>query len=118
MQIINKSGYVFKLGQKAVVECHVHGSKPSAKVRWFRGSQELQTSSLLSNPQNSEYELNQNYISEFNRDTNNLTKISYLTLVPQLSDNQQSLTCSASNPKLPNAESSSDTMTMSVQCKF
>lgn len=102
-----------------MIECQVHGSKPNAKVQWFKGSKELEAkgaSGSSSHQQNEE--LAQNHISEFNRDINNRTKVSYLTLVPQLSDNQQSLTCTANNPKMSNLESLSDSITMNVQCEY
>lgn len=112
---MNKTNYIFKLGQKITIECHVYGSRPAASVRWFRGSIELEHPSTISKSQNDEQSY---YISELTRDINsNQTKISHLTLVPQLSDNQQSLSCSANNPKMPNVPSISDFMIMNVLCK-
>lgn len=122
VKIINKStnDTSLKFNQKHIIECQVYGSKPSAKVRWFKGSEEITNNSPPTIENSMEKRNNNNYIiSELNRDisTNNLTKISYLTFTPQLSDNQQSLTCTAYNPKMPNAQSISDSMTMNVQCK-
>lgn len=124
MRIVRKQNYLLKLGQKLVVECQVYGSKPSASIQWFRGSQLLETGGSdvsqkePTNLQQGDDNSAQNYISEFNRDiNNNLTRISYLTLIPRLSDNQKSLVCSAHNPKLPNIEPLSDSIIMNVQCK-
>lgn len=131
VKIINKSNYVFKLNQKLVVECQVYGSKPGARVQWFKGSKEVEpvSASGLSD----ELVVAQNYISEINRDSSpptisgtatenntisNSTKISYLTLIPKLSDNQESLTCSAHNPSIPNSPLISDSITMNVQCEY
>lgn len=125
MRIINKQNHAFKLNQKLVVECKVYGSKPSAKIRWFKGNTEVEpvSASRLS----AELMVAQNYISEIDRDSSSLntttydtvgnsTKVSYLTLIPKLSDNQQSLTCSAYNPSIPNNLPISDSLIMNVQC--
>lgn len=146
IRIVNKESLSFKMGQKVTVECHVYGSKPPPKVSWFNGSEELESQASLKATNHNNYnhqqhqhqhllanllhdahatraaanhdDSAQSYISEINRDiNNNLTKISYLTLVPQLGHNQQQLTCSASNPKLPNSPTISDSITMNVQCK-
>lgn len=123
VRIVRKSDYTFKLGQKLVIECQVYGSKPAPTVRWFRGSQQLDTRNSGSlqdslESQAGDHSRGQNYISEFNRDiNNNLTKISYLALIPSLSDNQKSLVCSAHNPQMPNLEPLSDSIIMNVQCK-
>lgn len=125
VRIANKANIVFKLGQKTTVECQVFGSKPSASVRWFRGAEELDVLTLQQTLSNDNYPLQgdqtneqKSYISEFNRDTNNLTKSSYLTIIPKLSDHQQSLTCSAGNPKMPNVPQLSDNITMNVHCEY
>lgn len=131
VRLIDRTNGTFKLGQKTMVECHVLGSKPSPTVKWFRGGQEvLAVESSSSAPPNGANQTLQklqqaNQISEFNRDINNLTKVSYLTLVPQLSDNQQQLTCSAYNPRLTmgsgsgaemsSANTLSQSITMNVQ---
>lgn len=126
VRIINKQNHVFKLNQKLVVECKVYGSKPSAEIRWFKGNKKVEpvSASRLSD----ELMVAQNYISEIDRDSSSLntttydpvsnsTKVSYLTLIPKLSDNQQSLTCSAYNPSIPNNSPISDSIIMNVQCK-
>lgn len=131
VRILNKVDQTFKLGQKSVIECHVYGSRPSARVRWFKGSEELGTKStqlnnrpddspLLSVDSDQQLIDQNNFISERNRDinSNNLTKISYLTIVPQLSDNQQSLTCSGQNSRILNSMPLSDSLIMNVQCKY
>lgn len=114
VKIVDKSSISLKENEKQVIECQVFGSKPSAKVRWFKGSEELffEESSQLKSRERGYV------ISELNRDmsVNNLTKISYLTVHPRISDNQQSLTCMASNAKLTNSPSISDSMIMNVQC--
>lgn len=110
VKIVNKSNYTFLLGQKLSIECQVHGSKPSAQVRWFRGEQPSLAPKDELKPGES--------VSETNRDIDNhLTKVSYLIIVPQLSDNQKSLTCSGSNPRMPHISPLSDSLTMNVQCK-
>lgn len=110
--IMRKLDYKFKLGQSIVIECQIYGSKPTAHVRWFIGQREV--SSLDSGRR----------LSQVDRDIissgQNLTTLSYLTLTPQLSDNQQPLTCSAHNPKLGSASGQqqlSDSMQMNVECK-
>lgn len=123
-KIVNKQSYVFKLNQKLVVECKVYGSKPSPKIRWFKGNKEVEpvSASGLSD----ELMVAQNYISEIDRDSSssnndtstNSTKVSYLTLIPKLSDNQQSLICSAHNPSIPNNSPISDSIIMNVQCMY
>jgi len=116
VRITNHSSYALKLNQKATIECQAAGSKPEARVRWFRGQTELDAGELSRVEQLSGAQF---YISEFNRDNdNNLTKVSHLTFVPQLSDHKQSLVCSASNPKMPNISPISDSITMNVLCKF
>ena len=122
----------FKLNQKAVVECQVFGSKPSATIRWLLNGQELDVVSSNSNgadsdnivvvPTASSLSANKSNsrrrFSELQRDINNLTKVSHLTFIPKLSDNQQVLTCIAHNPKMPNSPTISDTVTLNVQCEY
>lgn len=124
VKIVNKQNYAFKLNQKLVVECKVYGSKPSPRIRWFKGTKEVE--SVSASGLSDELMVAQNYISEIDRDTSNSstndtsansTKVSYLTLIPKLSDNQQSLTCSAHNPSIPNNLPISDSIIMNVQCK-
>lgn len=133
VRIVNKTpNSSFKIGQKSIVECQVFGSKPSAQVRWFLGSQELvmfandnhngnnhyhkANTNKLQHPSQPNETIENNYFSESSRDINNLTKISYLTMIPQISDNQQILTCSAQNPRIQTTQPLSDSITMNVQC--
>lgn len=109
VKIVNKSAYTFKLGQKITIECQVHGSKPSALVRWFKSD---------GSRQDRELKPNGDIVSETNRDIDNdLTKVSYLTIVPELSDNQQILTCSGSNPQMNRLSPLTDSLVMNVLCK-
>lgn len=120
VRIINKNNVTMKLNQKQMIECQVFGSKPNARVKWFKGNQEL------SQPLSVEEQLHrkQPYDNGFTiserdiNNPNNFTKISYLTFNPNLDDNLQSLSCSAVNAQMPNLPSISDTMVMNVFCKY
>lgn len=110
VKIVNKSTLTFRLDQKVTIECQVHGSKPSAQVRWLKADS--------SAGQESELKPDGQLVSETNRDIDNdLTKVSYLTIVPQLSDNQRTLTCIGSNPRIEQLNPLSDSITMNVMCK-
>lgn len=117
---LNESGLI--LGQRQTIECHVFGSKPAPRVRWFMGSRELTTGEEEANNKDKARESpssqnNHHIISELNRDTNS-SKISYLTLEPRLSDNQESLSCSAENPRMASRQLPlSDSIVMNVLCK-
>lgn len=112
------------------VECHVLGSKPAAKITWTRGKHQIDNLSQQQPAldQNDSPNDQHNYISEFNSDTsstsnnnnnkNSTKQVSYLTLIPQLSDNQQSLTCSGQNPKMSSPNTLSDSIIMNVLCKY
>lgn len=116
VRIENKSEQMFKLGQKTIVQCQVIGSKPSAKITWFRGTEEL----IL--PKHNVYNdslvtAQPDFVSELSRNLNTWTSVSYLTFVPKLTDNQRPLTCQAQNLKLQNSPAMSDSIVMNVQCE-
>lgn len=102
-----------------MIECQVHGSRPRALIRWFKDKLHLQDhSSAPSGAGIGSGDNNGYLISDINTSSaNNFTQISYLTLVPQLSDNMRGLTCVATNPSMSNLEPISDSVVMNVQCK-
>lgn len=124
---------MFRFDQKIVLECHVYGSKPAAKIRWLRGGQELDhpkpgarpTKGLT--PDRHSLDTESYYITEREIGPNDrshsspLSQISYLSLIPQLSDDQQALTCSAFNEEMTQSGAraeNSDSLVMDVQRKF
>lgn len=120
VKIMDKSGHTFRLGEKIMIECQVHGSRPRAQVRWFKDKQQLsQHNAPHSADTSSSTSDNNGYlISDINTSTtNNFTQISYLTFVPQLSDNMRTLSCVANNPSMSDLEPLSDSIVMNVQCE-
>lgn len=122
IKIMNKQSYQFQLDQKTAIECQIKGSKPAPKVRWLLDDQDLQSlmtsSSIIANNDT----INDNY-SETIRDMSKseaepYSWASHLTLIPQLSFHQKTLTCSAQNPDMPNEVAISDSLQMDVQCEF
>lgn len=133
---MDKSSRLFRLGEKIMIECQVEGSRPRAKISWFKDKLQLeqqqfrQLDEAASHKADSGYtmaaddQLNHGHlISEINTSTqtSNFTQISYLTMVPQLSDNMKTISCVASNPSISSgggfAEPLSDSIVMNVQCK-
>ncbi|XP_076164768.1 neural cell adhesion molecule 2 [Ptiloglossa arizonensis] len=66
------------------VECRTSGSKPEAKITWWKGDKQINKTA-------------QNYALENNQ------SLSILTLVPSIDDDGKYLTCRAENPFLPDS---------------
>lgn len=118
MKIVEKQAHAFKLGEKIMIECQVTGSRPRAQIRWFKDKLQLLEQSASSD--NNGYLISDINTSVAALASGNQTQISYLTFVPQLSDNMKSLSCVATNPNIQSnsVEPLSDSLTMNVQCEY
>lgn len=103
------------------ITCQTSGSRPPARISWFLDGKELKSPKHFINTSVSfwlERTVESTIQIRFQVSYEDNSTISVLSITPTRADNNRTLTCRATNPKLKKSLGIEDNVRLIVYCKF